>query len=59
LIAEVEDIDNRRALLERVTSSVARLLPDKLPKPARKRRAEKAVPQFNERRMIGGSLVPR
>jgi hypothetical protein len=47
LIAAVDDLDNRRALIERVTSSVARLLPQDEPpspstpiKPKRKSRAK-------------------
>jgi hypothetical protein len=38
LIGAVEDLDNRRALVERVTSSVAKLLP---PEPVKSKRQRK------------------
>ena len=55
LIGAVEDIDNRRALVERVTSSVAKLLPETEPtKPSRKKRGKTKAPVEVKREVAPG-----
>jgi hypothetical protein len=55
LIGAVEDIDNRRALVERVTSSVAKLLPEAEPtKPSRKKRGKTKAPVEVKREVAPG-----
>ena len=55
LIGAVEDIDNRRALVERVTSSVAKLLPETEPtKPSRKKRGTTKAPVEVKREVAPG-----
>jgi hypothetical protein len=52
LIGAVEDSDNRRALVERVTSSVAKLLPE--PTPSRKKRGKAKAPVEVKREVAPG-----
>ena len=55
LIGAVEDIDNRRALVERVTSSVAKLLPETEPTtPSRKKRGKTKAPVEVKREVAPG-----